>query len=257
MAGPRRRSEAMRDAAFVFKGTVQKVPGATMASVPVDDTTAIVRVDQILRAPEALAGLTGDVITVKLTERARPKRGEQAIFHTTGWLVGDGIAVRSLGHTDVDSAAASRAAHPRDPVAAKAARDLERHRDDADLVVTGRVTAVRMPAEPPRRAATVKARAPISEHAPAWREAIIDVHDVHKGAGSPKRLVVRFPSSTDVRWAAVPKFHPGQRGVFLLHAVAGRGVGKTRYEALHRDDFRPLDPLAQATKASRAEKQAR
>lgn len=256
MARPGRRHDVAPQATFVFKGTVQKVPGATMASVPVDDTTAVVRVDEVLRAPEALVDLAGHLITVKLTERGRVKRGEQVIFHTTGWLLGDGVAVRSLGHTAVKSAVAF-AAPTGDPVAAKAARDLEQHRDDADLVVTGRVTAVRLPAASARRPAAVKGNDPISEHAAAWREAVIEVHDVQKGRSRPKQLVVRFPSSTDVRWAAVPKFRPGEEGVFLLHAVDVSSAGSAHYEAVHREDFRPLDRLALGTKPVRAQKHAR
>jgi len=229
-----------------------------MASVPVDETTAVVRVDQVLRAPEALAGLAGHAITVKLTERKRVQPGQQAIFMTTGWLVGDGVAVRSLGHTDLARAVAGRSPEStRDPVAAKAARDLEQHLGDADLVVTGRVTEVRLPAGSARRSTSGNAAPPISEHAPAWREAVIQVHDVRKGAAPGKQIVVRFPASTDVRWAAVPKLQTGQEGLFLLHAVDVSGGRTVHYEARHRDDFRPLDPHGLPAKAARLRKPAR
>jgi hypothetical protein len=32
-----------------------------------------------------------------------------------------------------------------------------------------------------------------------------------------REVVVRFPASTDVMWAAYPKFKEGQEGTFLLH----------------------------------------
>jgi len=228
-----RASDPARSATFVFKGTVEKVRAATMPSVPVDDKTLVVHVDEILRASDALASLAGHAITVQATEPRAPRRGEQAIFYATGWLFGDGIAVRSLAHGDVRDRAESTG----DPVRAKAARDLDAHLRDADLVLTGRVVSVRSPA-----GRSTAQKGPISEHAPAWREAVIDVHDVRKGAGALKQVVVTFPSSTDVRWADVPKLQPGQEGLFLLHAVDTSGAAGRRYAVLHREDFRPLDP---------------
>ena len=58
---------------------------------------------------------------------------------------------------------------------------------------------------------------PVSEHDPRWREAVVEVDDVHKGVHKKKQVVVRFPASTDVMWYGAPKFHPGQQGYFMLH----------------------------------------
>jgi hypothetical protein len=255
MTRPRRLDLDQRST-FVFEGTVQKLGEATMPTVPVTGRTIVVRVDRVVRAPAALSAYAGHDITLQLSEGEKVRRGERALFYTNGWLYGDSIAVQSLGHTALGGAEAGRFALATDPVQAKADRDLETHVAEADLVVRGRVIGVRLPASSGRVGGARPATPthPISEHAGLWREAVIDVEEVGKGARPRKQIVVRFPSSKDVRWARVPKFHPGQEGFFLLHeegsgegpgtsspaARASRKTTKRRYTALHPQDFQPL-----------------
>lgn len=99
------------DAAFVFQGTVVAVGAATLPSVSVDDLTAIVRVDQVLRAPEHLEQLVGREITVQLRKRAAA--GDVAVFSADPWLYGDSLAVVEVGNRKSPPAAA--VAGPRRP----------------------------------------------------------------------------------------------------------------------------------------------
>src|SRR5690349_8468323 len=96
MPSSSRNSPQAPAAAFVFKGTLKKLRGATMAIIPVDEQTAIVRVDEILTAPDAFAGYTGQEITVRLSGKGPYQAGQQLIFHTNSWLYGDSIAVQSV-----------------------------------------------------------------------------------------------------------------------------------------------------------------
>ena len=260
MSAPSSPQQLSKRSTFIFKGTVLKLKDATIPTVPVNDKTAVVHVDQVLRAPAALAAYAGHDITVQLTTNETVKRGEQAIFYTNGWLFGNGIAVQSVGHTDATRAASERSVSVSDAIQAKARRMLEDHVADVDLIVRGRVGSVRLPAESSRRTSRSPRGGappdPISEHAGRWREAVVDVEEISKSYGERpyKQVVVRFPSSTDVRWANVPKFQPGQEGVFLLHDVgmtagAGTAKGSTAarkkpgtqcYTALHPQDFQPL-----------------
>jgi len=216
-----------KDATFVFEGTVQQLGRATMPSVPVNDQTAVVRVDHVRRAPEALTGLAGHDVTVQLRPAEKVAPGERAVFYTTGWLFGESVAVQALGHTPVRDAAAS--------IAATVDRALEAHLADADLVVTGTVTSVQLPAG----SGGAQPVAPVSEHAALWRDAVVDVEHVGKGQPALKRVIVRFPSSTDVRWASVPKLHAGQGGVFLLHRSEPAASRRPVYTVLHREDVQP------------------
>jgi hypothetical protein len=246
-----------------------------MSSVAATPKTAVVRVDQVLEAPEALDDFTGREVTVGLGSGERLKEGQQAIFYTLGLSLGEGLAVRSLGHRDARRAAGlqSAVAAGGDPVDSLAQRDQRTHVESADVVVTGRVTDVRLPAEAEATRALAAGAAgepgaarPISEHDPKWREAVVQVDAVEKGA-PPRELVVRFPESTDVRWYRAPKFRPGDQGVFVLHktpaaeAAAGppaerpaaaREGGPEVYTALDALDFQPLEQLGQIREHVRA-----
>jgi hypothetical protein len=230
MAASPRQSRAAKRASFIFTGTVQALKRATVPNIPLSSRTAVVRVDGVIRGSGALSHLAGRDITVQLGDRERVRPGQAATFYTEGWLFGEGVAVRSLGHADVTHGVAAPMASAADPVQAKADRDLREHVADADLIVRGRVASVALP-----RARGAGTAPPISEHAALWREAVIDVDQVAKGKRPSKRVTVRFPSSSDVRWAKVPKLHPGQEGLFLLHG-AGGGAG---YTLLHPQDVQP------------------
>ncbi len=222
-ARPDKITEALTPT-FVFKGTVKKLKSATMKDLPVDDRTAVVTVDQIIEAPADLASYNGQDITVQLGGRQKIRAGQELIFHTVSWMYGDSIAVRSLSQEPVKDSHAAMLSSGVDPAERRAQREQQEHYQTADLVVSGKVVAVRLPDEtaPTGKRAGVAASEqrpsrPISEHEPKWREAVVQIDDVHKGAHKQKQVVVRFPASTDVMWYGAPKFHPGQQGIFVLH----------------------------------------
>ena len=209
---------ASNDAAkFVFKGTVRRTKAANLKAITDKSRTVIVRVEEVLRAPEALAGYVGQDVTVQLAKFERVKKGQQAIFYTNGWIFGEHLAVRSLGHEKPKSArrgrrafAAAAAVKPVDPVAVARQHDVRECATGAPLVIRGKVIAV-------GQAETGKVQR-ISEHEPFWMEAIVEVHEVLKGNTRKKRVVVRFPDSEDAHWADAPKFQVGHEGVFMLEA---------------------------------------
>lgn len=218
MRDSRRLMEAQRPT-FVFMGTVKKLKKATMSGVPVDERTAVVRVDQIVEAPPDLTGYLGQNITVQLAGRQNVRVGEQLVFHTVGWMFGDSVAVRSLRE---ESAKSSRAAMLRasdDPVERRAQQQVRERFDAADLVVSGRIIAVRLPKGPTSQGHRVATgiHGPITEHEPKWREAILQVDEVLKGAPPGRRLVVKFPASSDVMWYGAPQLHAGEEAFFMLH----------------------------------------
>jgi hypothetical protein len=265
-ASPGKTSQVQK-ATFTFKGTIKKLQSATMKEVPVTPRTVVVTVDQIIEAPPDLAGYDGQDITVQLSGRQKVNVGQDMIFHTTGWMYGESIAVRSLSQEAVKSSHTALLRSGVDPIERSAQREKREHFDRADLVVSGKVVAVRLPAYKSESAkgvsvpASTKTRiGPITEHDPKWREAVIQVDEVHKGSHKKKQVVVRFPASEDVMWYGAPKFHPGQHGFFMLHklkpekpkakrggkrpakAAAARSEVKTTgaYTALDPIDFQPF-----------------
>jgi hypothetical protein len=155
------------------------------------------------------------------------------IFHTISWIYGDSIAVQSLSQEPVKASHMALLATAADPVEQHAQRVKRERFDKADLVVSGKVLAVRLPGETGsqkvgRGRASILAQPattitkPVSEHDPKWREAVVEVGDVHKGTHKKKQVVVRFPASNDVLWYHAPKFQPGQQGFFMLHKAEAK-----------------------------------
>jgi hypothetical protein len=146
----------------------------------------------------------------------RLKQGDKLVFYTNSLVFGDNLAVQSRGHDPATPGLAKAAAEPGN-------RRLQSRINAADAVVSGRVVEVHP--HKPAKALVKAAGAPspptgrISEHEPFWQEAVIEVSEAHKG---PKKnqVVVRFPSSTDVRWYKAPRFKKGQKGVWLFHSDA-------------------------------------
>jgi hypothetical protein len=244
-----------QEARFVFKGTVQKLKAATMRGIPVDDRTVVVRVDEVIHASEVLSHYAGQDITVLLAGKKKLKKEQQAVFYTNGLVFGDSVAVQALDYQDVGKMPAAMAVAGGDPVKNLAAKDIQARLTTADVIVSGRITSVRLPSDTVAAksksaglaASTVTGR--ISEHDPDWRIGEIQVDQVHKGSHKGKTAEVRFPNSQDVMWHDAPKFHPGQEGFFILHKsekvkVAAKSAPTKDagdYVAFHSVDFQPFD----------------
>lgn len=227
---------------IIFIGTVSKLGAVAAPEVPASPRTVVVRVDTVLEKPGAVSLATGDSVTVETARAGSLKEGTQATFYTTGWIFGEGVAVREVGHELGHSpvVAADQAAAVRRARLEVIDADLKAHIQKAAMVVSGRVEQVR-PAELTAAPSHPKR---ISEHDPQWQEAIIQVQDAIKGAQPGEQVVVRFPGSHDVAWVESPRFSAGQEGTFLLHVdsttgspramLAGRSV--PAYTALHKVD---------------------
>jgi hypothetical protein len=132
------------------------------------------------------------------------------------------------------------------------------------MVIEGEVSSIHLPKAEAAATRAARSNGPVSEHDPKWREAVIDVSVVHKGEPATKQVVVRFPSSTDVQWHRAPKFHTGDRGVWLLHSPEAPSIadaaakpamasalaapatampGAPVYTALSPMDFQPANQL--------------
>jgi hypothetical protein len=274
MAKPAPNAAMAAQAQFVFQGTVKKTGAATPGlSVSDKSNLAVVHVDAIESSPEVLQDIAGQDITVRLADGEVVKKGDKLTFYTNGWMFGQTIAVQSLGHAKVKAtktraAAATAAGHPAPALSAHKENVIRNRVQGANLVVTGKVVAVGEPSAPVELAATSPAHpGPISEHAPFWREAVVEVNKVHKGQTSTKRVVVRFPASTDVRWHRAPKFKVGDEGVFVLHddkvsgdraavgfgpAASALAASADNFTCLDAADFEPAHNAAEVASAIQA-----
>jgi len=245
--GQMSRATLVKQSDIIFIGTVTQVGAVAAPEVTASNRTVVVHVDQVLQKPAAVALCAGDSVTVQTAQPGSLKPGSQATFYTTGWIFGQGVAVREVGHELGHSPVV--AADQQELVARARLdmndADLKAHMEKAAVVVAGRVEQVR-PAEfaaAPGGAGGAH-RTRISEHDPQWQEAIIQVQDGIKGAQAGEQVVVRFPTSLDVAWVGTPRFTVGQEGTFVLHKdstsgspnamLAGRSV--PAYTALHQVD---------------------
>jgi hypothetical protein len=272
MANTPSEEEMARQASFIFKGKVLKLKASNVAQVEAVDRsrTIIVQVEEIIEAPEAFADFKGQEVTVKLRDDGgeRLKVGDHAVFYTNGWIRAENLAVEEAGHrlvedTDTNSIAAS------DEAAGHfSALDMRKRLSSADVVVKGSIIDIRIPeTEEPKivGSSTLEKPArffPASEHEPKWREAVVRVAEVLKGAHDQQEIVVRFPATEDVRWKQAPLFSTGQEGIFILHKTRKTSdsaedrptatatdedaeTTSTAYTALHPLDFQPPAQLEQ------------
>src|SRR5256885_9352201 len=92
------RATLVKQSDIIFIGTVTQVGAVAVPEVPASPRTVVVRVDQVLEKPAAVALATGDSVTVETARAGSLKAGTQATFYTTGWIFGRGVAVREVGH---------------------------------------------------------------------------------------------------------------------------------------------------------------
>lgn len=227
---------SLQSAAFAFRGTVEHVGAATEAAIAASDATAVVRVDQVLLAPEALAGFEGQLVTLEMQQAGSVQQGEEAVFFANPWLFGETLALHEVGHQPVDALATI------DLAKARADAALRERLDRAELVVIGRVADVRALPSSGMAGAAGPGLARESEHDPHWREAVLAVDNAIKGEPPAGETVLLFPASEDIAWARAPKFEPGQEGVFVLHR--GEDVpGLRAVTALAAPAYIALEPL--------------
>lgn len=226
--------ELVERSQFVFRGMVQRLKATTVPTVQVNDRTAVVRIEEVLHAPEVLIGYAGHEITVQLIRPARV--GERAIFFTVPRIYAKSVAVDEVDRYQVgndEKALLTSSTQVKDAVAKLPDRHVQRRGSHADLVVVGKVSSI--------TSLRARQRYPITRHDPDWQEASIDVQSVEKGTLSEKPLIVLFPQSKDVMWNASPKFRVGQEGVWILHRQEIKALHASCYVALDSSDFHPMD----------------
>lgn len=224
--------DAVRRASFIFVGTVSKLNASTIPEVRASDSTAVVRVDEVIDGPGAPPDLTGREITVQLAQPGSVSAGQKYTFFTKGWLMGEGMAVLEIA----PPSAAGDSQQLREMVqAARQKSDdeaLQTEISSAEAVVVGTVSSV-APAGIPELP---------TEHTPQMQKAVIAVQTTLKGHVTGKSVTVFFPSSDDPYWRGAPKFKQGQEGIWLLHRnqIEMRGL-ENQFTALKPLDFQTRD----------------
>lgn len=229
--------ELLEQAAFIFRGSVQRLNATTVSLVDPDERTAVVRIDQILRAPSALRAQVGSELTIQLREPGGVRPGQQTVFFTSGWLYGETLAVTEVGHFDDLPQRLSEEIDAEGPDRVRIR--LRERVATSDLIVLGAIVELRQSRRARRR------RAPESEHDPIWWEARIGIEAILKGQHGDETITFLFPASRDVMWYRSPKPEPHQDGIWLLHRGEAPLVDEAAYTALDPLDFQPRDQREQ------------
>ena len=222
-----------RQSTFTFVGTVKELNAATIAEeVPVTESTAVVTVDEVLQAPPMLANRAGTDITVQLSDAEQMEEGQQATFFTTGWIYGEDIAVQEVGHVEgrVDDEQAAELSTLSRGTRENRTLRLQQRLAEADVVVLGMVSEIKFPEG-------YDTHGLVSEHAPLWREATIQIQTVYKGdlPADQDTVKVIYSRSEDIRWHRTPILDVGQKGIFVLD--------KREIPDIQREEYAALDPL--------------
>jgi hypothetical protein len=201
---------------FIFSGTVVKLNQSSVKVLAARPGFAIARFEHPFRVNPMLGKLDGRPITVQLAKGSEVRPGQRLIFFANSWVHGEQIAVTEVAHVPADKKAEQEVA---DTVATLPHRHLADRVAAATIIVMGTVEEV----------TPAGIQEPISEHAPGWMRATIDVQETLKGiAGSHAphhlsnqkgRMSIVFPESSDPSWRRYPKLTVHQHAIFLLHST--------------------------------------
>jgi len=213
-------------ASFVFLGEVTRANSSNVAAVEPSHETAIVAVQEVLRAPEMLQYYAGVEVTIHLAPDQRAAQGQHAVFFTEPWVFAEHLAVEVVGMLDATKADEARK-QAREEISGAADRAARQRAEGADLVIEGQVGGV--------SSADYKGPVAISEHDPMWWIATVAVEAVERGQSADQIIEVAFANSRDIAWHLAPKLREGDRGRFLLR--------REKLDALDREIYTVTDPL--------------
>jgi hypothetical protein len=217
----RQHESGERIASFVFQGTVLRLHASNEPFIQATANTAILRVNRILYASEALRNYSGLQITLHRTGPLELRQGQEAIFFTEVLIYGQSLVVQEVEpRVESNDAMKGRLLPPE--------RRLQQRIKAVDVIIQGEVLSVGEMQVPNQ---------PISEHNPLWAKADVSVWRVLRGDLLGDKVTLFFPRSIDHMWYESPKFQPSQRGTWLLQFARIEGVNEEGYSALHPLDF--------------------
>ena len=238
---------------FIFLGTVGQLNRSSLRAVLDRPGLAIVKFERGFRVNPMLGGLVGRPITVQLAKGGEVRAGQKLIFFANSWVHAEEIAVTELAHVPANEKSEKEVS---EAISALPTQQLQERLASAILVVLGTVLEI----EP------AGVFEPISEHAPGWMRATVEVRDTLKGdAAAPKgrgsaqkkgHTTFLFPESTDTVWRRYPKLKTGEEAIFLVHASTVAGLPSATPILGDLADVQPANALANVrtllTRATRA-----
>ena len=241
MSVPPELTSAARTAPFVFFGTVRRPGGSNVEMLEGDEyATAIVRVDELIVAPEAIGDITGREVTVHLSDAAAPSRGSRHLFMATSLQFGEEIAVTEIGRVPHQRRVEQQLR--REVLDAKL-RDLDEAMAERLRIAATVIYGVVLRIEPVGAAETGRAAEPVGEAEPGFRAAVLRPWRTLKGRPDDEPRVI-FPFPRTQKWSEVPLFVEGMEGVWILQDPGGGTLAAGKVDVPDLPNaFTALDPL--------------
>jgi hypothetical protein len=232
---PKALADLMERSPYGFVGTVMKIRASNMPNVAAEEDTLIVRIDHVVHTPPSFGSLQGKEMTLRVAKPFPQKAGQQFTFFVQPSSYGTTIYAVEVGRLPAPQKLATLDEQVRSARVVVADRALSARTKHADVIVQGQVLRVE----------SAESRDVISEHAPHWQRAVIQVEGVLKGSHASPTIDIFFPASQDELWSEVPKFQPGQAGIWMvgkqeLFAARHPAPGPT---ALDAQDFQPKSQI--------------
>jgi hypothetical protein len=234
--------DLVRQASYVFTGTVLKLKPLRGANLPASKDTAAVLVNEVIYERAGLPDLTGKEIIIEWNSPKPAKIGQQHAFFTNGGQIGDPIIVREVGHLDAADNGTTLRQRVLGIVQQQIDESVQGRITSAELVVVATLVKIQ-PVDVPGSGA---------RDAPKWYEAEIEIQSVEKGRFPSKKLSFLFTHHVETSPEKAlrltsdggPRLKQFQEGIWILHRneVPRLEIGD-RYTAADPTDFQSLDRL--------------
>ena len=209
---------ATGEAPFVLECTVTKSNASNLSTVNPDETTAILKIDEVYKAPGILGNIKGKSITVKFT-KARVKQGDTLILTARQWQYSNNIALIEIDSTKAKVDRKNFREQVLDVQLQTLDKEIKERISAASLVVAGKVLDVEK--------VKGKEQFKLEDKAEDWFEARIYVISVEKGKLQDKaEVTVRFPGVESEKRYGMPKFKKDQEGIWFLHTSRDKEGGR-------------------------------
>ncbi len=206
---PKELDQLIPNTTLIFKAKIILLNTVTTDEEDVSNS-GVVEISDIIEAPESFPNFKGEQITVRFSDISKVKVGEERMFFTDPYWIGESLGVNENGsvlkddHLYQSKDIISHIKHARinqDDIR------LRKLLKDAKLVIAGKVIRV----QKPEGQFSI-----VTEHNPEWREAEIQVDETLKGIVEGKTIKILFASGKDVMFFQAPKLKEGDEGIFII-----------------------------------------
>jgi hypothetical protein len=214
---PGELDKLVSDASLIFKAKIVLLHTVTTDEDDISNSGVVIVTD-VIEAPESFKNISGQQVTVRFSDISKVKVGEERMFFTEPYWIGE-----SLGVTEKGSVLKGDKLYESKEISSYIAQALNKQDDeqlrkylkDSKFVITGKVVKINNPEDYKRMA---------TEHDPEWREAEIQIDETIKGKTGSKTVKILFASSKDVMFFQSPKFNMGDEGIFIIQQTDSKTV---------------------------------